>query len=180
MKPFLEIKNLTELILNAVHVKLMTDCEGRIQSAYALEKESSRFHPVHSLSGKSLMDCTNVDLVKPVLDAMTIVCEQQQPTLIPIKFSSKGVVVQIDCDISAISDQNLLITFIHKHLEPEIDIPPVPDLELHKQFEINQLNQAIRTLVDQFHELCLIVNLPANLFIPTRHFMTYWVIQKRT
>lgn len=170
MKPFSEIKNLTELMLTSVHVKLLTDCKGRIQTAYALEKESCRFHPVQSLSGKSVVDCINVDQIKKIVNGMALVCEQQQPVLIPIKFSSKGVLVQLDCDISAISDQNLLITFIHKHSQSEINIPPVPVPELNKQFEIHQLNQAIRTLVDQVQELCIIVAPSGELIYSNQAF----------
>lgn len=157
MNPFFKFKNLTKLILNSRHVKLIIDYEDKIQLVYALETESLRFYPVHFFSGKYLADCSNLELVKKMLETLVVVREEQHPVLVPIQFSAKGVLVQLDCDVSPTSDKNLLITLMHHRSDPEINVPPIPVHEVNKQTTNYLLRQTIQMLVDQMDDLCFVL-----------------------
>lgn len=174
MNPFLKINKITELILNSKHVKLLTDYEGLIQHAYALEKESLKFYPVHLLSGKKLADCTHLELVKKLLETLAIVREEQQPVRIPIQVSARDVLMQLDYDVTPIGKQKVLITLMHHRSDPEINMPPIPIPEKNASSKINLLHQAIHLLVDQMDDLCFAIT-PSGKFVYCNH-----VFQKLT
>lgn len=139
MKDFSEIKNLTDLVLTSGHVKLVTDLLGHIHEVYARDSDSINVFHVTTLEGKSLTDCSNLEMVKKVTETIEIVNQTNQPAIQIISFSSKGIWIQVEMEVFPIPSQNFLITLIHQSLAVE-DIP-LNDNEIdpHNQIELENL-----------------------------------------
>ncbi|MBW6472534.1 MAG: PAS domain S-box protein [Anaerolineaceae bacterium] len=136
MNDFSEIKNLTELVLTSDRVNLITDVHGHILEVYARELESENIVLVKSLVGKSLTDCSNLELVKDVIETIEIVNQSKQPAIKKISFSSKETWIQLEIDIFPITDQKFLIILNHHRSVADEIIPTANDFDLNNQVGI--------------------------------------------
>ena len=140
MNYFSEIKNLTELVLASGHVKLITDLSGQIHEVYAQEIEFFNFFPVSILVGKSLTDCSNLELVKKIFETIELVNQSKQPVIKIISFYTKETRMQFELEVFSISNQQFLITLKH-HLSAADDITlNGNDIDLHNQIGLESLD----------------------------------------
>ena len=119
MNSFSGIKNLTEFVLNAIQVKLITDIQGQIHEVYAQEVGKLDFIQVSNLVGKTLTDGLDLELVKNVLEMIHLVDQSKQPAINLISFSSKDILMKIECEVFPFTDQKFLITLKSHRSEVE-------------------------------------------------------------
>lgn len=139
MNDFSKIKNLTDLVLASGHVKLVTDLLGHIHEVYARDSDSINVFQVTTLVGKSLTDCSNLEMVKKVTETIEIVNQTNQPAIQIISFSSKEIWIQVEMEVFPISSQKFLITLSHQSFAVE-NIPLKENgINLHNQIELESL-----------------------------------------
>ena len=149
MNSFSGIKNLTEFVLNAIQVKLITGLQGQIYEVYVQEGELFNFTRVKNLLEKSLQDCLNHELLRKVLEAIQNVDQSNQPTTQIISFSSKEGLIQITCEVFPFPDQKFLITLKPHQSEVEDRVPGGNEFDPIGQFGIEQLGSNLQLLLDQ-------------------------------
>jgi PAS domain S-box-containing protein len=149
MNSFSGIKNLTEFVLNAIQVKLITGLQGQIYEVYVQEGELFNFTRVKNLLEKSLQDCLNHELLRKVLEAIQNVDQSNQPTTQIISFSSKEGLIQITCEVFPFPDQKFLITLKPHQSEVEDRVPGGNEFDPMGQFGIEQLGSNLQLLLDQ-------------------------------
>ena len=143
MNDFSEIKNLTDLVLASGHVKLVTDLLGYIHEVYARDSDSINVYRVNTLVGKSLTDCSNLELVKKITETINIVHQTNQPAIQIISFPSKEIWIQVEMEVFPISSQKFLITLSHQSFAVE-NIPLKKNgINLHNQIELESLEPDI-------------------------------------
>lgn len=150
MNSYLNLKNLTEFILNSIQVKLITDVHGRIHEVFAQEVGKLDFIQVSNLVGKTLMDGLDLELVKNVLEMIHLVDQSKQPAINLISFSSNDIWMKIECEVFPFTDQKFLITLKSHRSEVEDYIP-------------NDSGLSLRLSEDQFFNIISRIPIPILL-----------------
>ncbi|PKM78913.1 MAG: hypothetical protein CVU88_08525, partial [Firmicutes bacterium HGW-Firmicutes-13] len=134
-----DIKNITDLVLASDYVKLVTDLLGQIHEVYARDSDSVNFYQVTKLIGKSLTDCSNLEMVKKVTETIEIVNQTNQPAIQNISFSSKESWIQFEMEVFPIPSQKFLITLIHQFSAAEDRPIKGHEIDLHNQIGLESL-----------------------------------------
>jgi PAS domain S-box-containing protein len=111
-------KNLTELILQSVHVKLTLSLDGKIIRAYSRINPDTKNIEIPQLAGKSLSDCANLDLVKKIQSSIQNITVEQQPQEGFITLSSQGG-RKIYYEVISIGDGNFFV-YLRQELNESI------------------------------------------------------------
>ena len=126
--------NLTELILQSVHVKLTVSLDGKIVRAYSRINPDTKNIEIPYLAGKSLSDCANLDLVKKIQSSIRNIAVEQQPQEGFITLSSQGG-RKIFFEVMSISEDNFFV-----YLRQELNESIYHQFRLIKDLFINLSN----------------------------------------
>ena len=140
MNDFSKIKNLTDLVLASGNVKLVTDLLGHIHEVYARESDSFNVYQVITLVGKSLTDCSNLELVKEIFETIETVNQSKQPVIKIISFSSKEAWIHIESEVFPISNQKFLVSLKQHHSKVKDLTPTENDIDLVNQIGLESLD----------------------------------------
>jgi len=110
--------NLTELILQSVHVKLTVSLDGKIIRAYSRINPDTKNIEIPQLAGKSLSDCANLDLVKKIQLSIQNITVEHQPQEGFITLSSHGG-RKIFFEVMSIGEDNFYV-YLRQELNESI------------------------------------------------------------
>ncbi len=110
--------NLTELILQSVHVKLTVSLDGIIIRAYSRINPDTKNIEIPHLAGKSLSECANLDLVKRIQWSIQNITKDKIPQEGLLSLSSYGG-RKIFFEVMSISEDNFFV-YLRQELNESI------------------------------------------------------------
>jgi len=173
MNSIANIKNLTELVIQSDHVKMVSNIHGTLQEIYAQVYPERTFMKVNSLTGKSLADCSNLDLVRSILELIQLVHINQQPGFVAISFSTTDLQIQLDCDIFPLPNQKFLVTLNRNFMKSEVNASEhltfTPDQS--STLELQDASPLIQNIMDQTQEIWFAVSTNGRVLFCNQKFL---------
>ncbi|HSM25075.1 MAG TPA: PAS domain-containing protein, partial [Anaerolineaceae bacterium] len=114
MNPQIDVKNLTELILQSVDINFTVTLQGEIVRIYAQLDPSGENTELSHFVGKSISDCTNLDLVKKIHEAIHRADQEDKPGEGLIEFSTSSGMKKVFYAIMPLENKTFFIFLTQK------------------------------------------------------------------